>query len=181
MSLSHFLILTTTAITMTQLLAVDIVAHRGASYDAPENTMTAFQEAWKQGADAIEGDFHLTQDGHIVCIHDKDTQKTGGQKRLVSESTLSELRSLEYGAWKSPRYANEPIPLLTQVIETIPENKYCLIEIKCGPEIIEPMANVIRQSEIDLSQLRVISFNAEVIRAFKKTIPRYQGFLANQF
>lgn len=49
-----------------------IVAHRGASEDAPENTLPAFELAWEQGADAIEGDFHLTADGHVICLHDKD-------------------------------------------------------------------------------------------------------------
>ncbi len=49
-----------------------IVAHRGASYDAPENTLAAFRLAWEQGADAIEGDFFLTSDGQILCLHDKD-------------------------------------------------------------------------------------------------------------
>ena len=52
-----------------------IVAHRGASGDAPENTLPAFERAWKQGADAIEGDFHLTADGKIVCFHDFNTRK----------------------------------------------------------------------------------------------------------
>ena len=52
-----------------------IIAHRGASGEAPENTMDAFKLAWELGADGIEGDFHLTRDGHIVAIHDKDTNK----------------------------------------------------------------------------------------------------------
>ena len=76
-----------------------LVAHRGASADAPENTIPAFQLAWEQGADAIEGDFHLTADGHIVCIHDEDTQKVAGKKLIVPESTLADLRKLDVGAW----------------------------------------------------------------------------------
>lgn len=52
-----------------------IVAHRGASKAAPENTLKAFHLAWEQGADAIEGDFHLTKDGKIVCIHDGNTKR----------------------------------------------------------------------------------------------------------
>ena len=52
-----------------------IVAHRGASHDAPENTLPAFELAWKQGADAIEGDFLLTKDNKIVCIHDGSTKR----------------------------------------------------------------------------------------------------------
>src|SRR5688500_13124508 len=56
--------------TMVHIRAADIVAHRGASHDAPENTLASFRLAWEQGADAIEGDFRLTRDGEIVCIHD---------------------------------------------------------------------------------------------------------------
>jgi len=52
-----------------------VVAHRDASFDVPENTLPAFKLAWEQGADAIEGDFLLTKDGHIVCIHDRTTKR----------------------------------------------------------------------------------------------------------
>ena len=54
-----------------------IVAHRGASHHAPGNTLPAFKLAWKKGAGAIEADFHLTKDGHIVCTHDADTNNFG--------------------------------------------------------------------------------------------------------
>lgn len=54
-------------------LGFEIVAHRGSSYVAPENTLGAFRTAWKDGADGIEGDFRLTADGHVVCHHDEGT------------------------------------------------------------------------------------------------------------
>lgn len=72
-----------------------IVAHRGASKEAPENTIPAFTLAWKQGADAVEGDFHLTADGYIVCIHDKDTKRVADRKLVVAESSLEDLRKLD--------------------------------------------------------------------------------------
>jgi glycerophosphoryl diester phosphodiesterase len=62
------------------LQAQIIVAHRGASYDAPENTIAAFKEAWKQNADGVEGDFYVIRDQQIVCIHDANTERTGGRK-----------------------------------------------------------------------------------------------------
>ena len=70
-----------------------IVAHRGASGEAPENTIPAFNLAWKQGADAIEGDFHLTKDGHVVCIHDANTKKVAGKNLVVKDTTLAELKN----------------------------------------------------------------------------------------
>ena len=72
-----------------------IIAHRGASGEAPENTMVAFKLAWELGADGIEGDFHLTRDGHIVAIHDKDTNKVtkGKNKLIVKKTSLKELQA----------------------------------------------------------------------------------------
>jgi len=72
-----------------------IVAHRGASHDAPENTIPAFQLAWQQKADAIEGDFYLTRDNEIVCIHDRTTKRYSDRDLVVAESTLEELRQLD--------------------------------------------------------------------------------------
>ncbi len=59
-------------------LGAEITAHRGASHDAPENTLAAFRLAWERGADAIEGDFYLTADEQVVCIHDSTTERTAG-------------------------------------------------------------------------------------------------------
>ena len=67
-----------------------IVAHRGASEDAPENTLESFHLAWLQNADAIQGDFRLTKDEQIVCIHDEDTSRTCGEKMIGAESTYAE-------------------------------------------------------------------------------------------
>jgi glycerophosphoryl diester phosphodiesterase len=74
-----------------------VVAHRGASIDAPENTLPAFELAWKQGAGAIEGDFRLTADGEVVCIHDPTTKRIWGGGLQVATSTLKELKKLKIG------------------------------------------------------------------------------------
>jgi glycerophosphoryl diester phosphodiesterase len=74
-----------------------IVAHRGASKDAPGNTIAAFELAWKQGADAIEADFRLTRDQRIVCIHDPYIQDRDGETLMIREATLDGLRGLDVG------------------------------------------------------------------------------------
>ena len=86
-----------------------IIAHRGASHEAPENTLAAFRLAWEEQADGIEGDFYLTSDGQIVCIHDKTTKRVAPKQPelTVAKSTLKQLRSLDVGSWKNPRYAAE--------------------------------------------------------------------------
>ena len=113
-----------------------IIAHRGASEDAPENTLEAFRLAWLQNADAIEGDFRLTKDGQIVCIHDEDTSRTCGEKMIVAESTYVELSQLDASAHFKGDLAPQSIPLLSEVFKAIPNNKGIYIEIKCGPEIV---------------------------------------------
>ena len=72
---SHFIAVVAVSLTLVSVSAVDIVAHRGASADAPENTLPAFELAWERNADRIEGDFFLTSDNVIVCFHDKTTER----------------------------------------------------------------------------------------------------------
>src|SRR5690242_8830167 len=95
---------------------LDLVGHRGASHDAPENTVASFREAWRQGADAAELDVHLTKDGRLVVIHDGDAKRTTGSPLKVREATLAELRRLDAGAWKGARYAGEKLPTLAEML-----------------------------------------------------------------
>src|SRR5262245_61979826 len=112
-----------------------IIAHRGASHDAPENTLAAFRLAWQQDADGIECDFYLTRDEAIACIHDETTKRTAGVDLTIADATLDQLRGLDVGSWKDKRWAGERIPLIEQVFQTIPKGKRIYIEVKCGPEI----------------------------------------------
>ncbi|HID21828.1 MAG TPA: glycerophosphodiester phosphodiesterase, partial [Planctomycetaceae bacterium] len=154
-----------------RLVAQEIIAHRGASYDAPENTLAAFQLAWTRGADGIEGDFYLTRDGHIVCIHDKDTERTAGVKLVVKDSTLAELQRLDVGAWKAEQYRGQRIPTLKQVLAIVPHDKKIFIEVKCGPEILPQLEQVLRASQLRPEQTIVISFDERVIAETRKRIP----------
>jgi glycerophosphoryl diester phosphodiesterase len=145
-----------------------LVAHRGASHDAPENTLPAFELAWHQGADAIEGDFHLTADGGIVCLHDADTARTaGGRKLVVAETPLAELRKLDVGAWKGERWKGTPPPTLAEVLDTVPAGKTIYIEVKCGPEIVPALARDLAGSRLRPTQVVIISFQEAVIREVK--------------
>jgi len=148
-----------------------VFGHRGASMDAPENTLAAFREAFRQGADGVEGDFHLTADLHVVCIHDADAFRTGGQRLVVAKSSLQELRSLEYGRWKAPKFQGEPLPLLTELISIVPENRWLVLELKAGSEIVAPLVEVLSQSHVQLDRLLVIAFDEQVIAEFKRRMP----------
>jgi glycerophosphoryl diester phosphodiesterase len=145
-----------------------LVAHRGASHDAPENTLPAFELAWRQGADAIEGDFRLTADGKIVCMHDADTARTaGGRKLKVAETPLAELRRLDVGRWKGEQWKGTPPPTLAEVLATVPPGKKVYLEVKCGPEIVPALARDLTDSGLAAEQFVIISFQAAVIRAVK--------------
>lgn len=162
-------------------ISLFIVAHRGASGDAPENTLPAFELAWEQGADAIEGDFHLTKDNRIACIHDYDTTKVAGTKLVVADSTFEELRKLDVGSWKSPKFAGTRIPSLEEVIATIPEGKKLYLEVKCGPEIVPTLAKTLAASELSPEQLVVISFNEDFVRQWKTAEPESRTMLLISF
>ena len=151
-----------------------IIAHRGESFVAPENTLAAINLAWKNGAVAVEIDVHLTQDRKIVVIHDKDTNRTGSQNKTIRKSRFEELRKIDVGGFKGLQWKNETIPLLSEVLQTVPDNGKLVIEIKCGKEIIPHLVTEIKRSKLDISRIDVISFNIKVLSEIKKRIPEYK-------
>jgi glycerophosphoryl diester phosphodiesterase len=161
---------------MAARLRTRIVAHRGASYYAPENTEAAFKLAWEQQADAIEGDFYLTADGHIVCFHDRTSKRTAGVDLGIEDATLAQLRVLDVGAWKAPEYAGQRPPTLAEVLDMIPPGKMFYLEIKSGPHAVEPISKIVRQSGLRPEQIVVIAFNAEVIARTRELMPELKAY-----
>lgn len=158
-----------------------IVAHRGASHDAPENTIPAFLLAWQQGADAIEGDFFLTADGEIVCIHDSRTGRVADIDLVVKESAIIELRQLDVGLWKGDEWRGTVIPTLSEVLEIVPDGKKIFVEIKDDTDILPKLYHEIDQSGLSNEQIVIISFNSEVIREFKLARPEHKAYWLSGF
>ncbi len=161
--------------------AQQIVAHRGASHDAPENTLAAFKLAWQQGADGIEGDFYLTADKEIVCIHDKDTKRTGDRELDVESSTLAELRKLDVGRWKNPKWAGEKIPTLKEVFGTVPDDRLFVIELKSKAKIVPYLAKQLRQLDQGNFRILIITFDAETAKACKESMPNQRVHWLTKF
>ena len=138
-----------------------IVAHRGgAKTKALENTLEAFKRAFTLEVDAIEGDFHLTSDNHIICHHDDTIQNL-----TIKNSTLVELQVLQPN-----------LPTLKEVLSLIPIDKMIYIEIKCGIEIFEYLVPNIQNSNLLQSQIIIIAFDAEVIHQAKVTYPNIKAY-----
>lgn len=152
-----------------------IVAHRGASGDAPENTLPAFELAWKQEADAIEGDFHLTADGHVICNHDKTTKKMAGKNLTIKDSSLSQLQALDLSQVQGRKWAPLRFPTLSEVLGTVPDRKLIYVEIKSDKTILPALLKDLSNSGLKDEQIVIISFSTDVIRAVKKQAPQYKA------
>nr|WP_285851263.1 glycerophosphodiester phosphodiesterase family protein [Bacillus altitudinis] len=109
---------------------VYIIAHRGSSSAAPENTIAAFDVAVEQGADYIELDVQMTMDQHVVVIHDDTVERTTNGNGLVKSYTLDQLKKLDAGSWFDQQYTNERIPTLQEILERYSQRIGILIEIK---------------------------------------------------
>ncbi len=108
----------------------DIIAHRGASAYAPENTLVAFEKAIEMRADWFELDCTLTKDGEVIVIHDDSLDRTTGVSGNVSETTLAEIRKLEAGAWFDSAFAGEPLPTLGEALDLAKDRIGVYVEIK---------------------------------------------------
>lgn len=156
-----------------------IVAHRGASHAAPENTLPAFRLAFEEGADFIEGDFWLTRDEQIVCLHDEETSRVApaSPAQRVRDSSLAELRKLDVGAWKHAKYASTRIPTLEEVLAIVPSGKGILIEIKDDrPAIAKHLKRVLEKRPLTDRQIVVIAFDPAMIQAVKAELPKLKAY-----
>ncbi len=144
---------------------VKIIAHRGASGRAPENTLAAFRAAWEDGAAGIEADLRLTGDGVPVLIHDATTARCGDQNLVVAESTFEELRGVDFGL-------GERIPSLDEALNCLPEDTLFFLEIKDSPpEAVAKALENIFSSRTVSSFLVLICFHPEILEALQLALP----------
>ena len=110
-----------------------LIAHRGASADAPESTIAAFELALEQGADGLELDVHLSADGHPVVIHDFTLERTTDGAGPVSALRVRELKRLDAGGWHDRRFQGQRIQTLQEVLERFRDRTRFWLELKGGP------------------------------------------------
>jgi glycerophosphoryl diester phosphodiesterase len=150
-----------------------VIAHRGASGNAPENTLAAFKKAVALGATFIETDLQLSRDARFVAIHDPTVNRTTNGQGAVHEMTLAELRRLDAGSWFGSEFAGERIPTLQEILEF--SKKYDVVfylEIKpsgsWGGE--QALVSALRESG-EIPRTVVISFDAAIVRTMRNIEP----------
>jgi glycerophosphoryl diester phosphodiesterase len=150
-----------------------LIAHRGASGHAPENTLAAFKKAVTLGATFIETDLQLTRDARLVAIHDETVNRTTNGKGAVHDMTLADLRRLDAGSWFGSEYAGERVPTLEEILGFA--KKYDVVfylEMKPGGSWggEHALISALRESG-EIARTVVISFDASILSTVRKIEP----------
>ncbi|MET4640922.1 glycerophosphoryl diester phosphodiesterase [Streptomyces atratus] len=185
---------------------IQVIAHRGASDDAPEHTLAAYRKAIEDGADALECDVRLTSDGHLVCVHDRRVNRTSNGRGAVSALELAELAALDFGSWKdreeSPDW--DPVPgeltsvltlerLLELVVETRAAGRPLQLAIETkhptrwAGQVEERLLHLLKRFELDTppdegpSPVRIMSFSARSLHRIQAASPTLPTVYLMQF
>src|SRR5512140_1647446 len=150
-----------------------VLGHRGASAEAPENTLAAFELAVAQGADGVELDVWRCASGEVVVAHDEDLVRVGGSPLRIPDAGLDDLRALDVGAWKGARWRGQRIPLLAEVLEALPR-ALVNVELKSrgGRDLglARAVADVIHRARAE-ARVIVSSFDWRLVAAFRLASP----------
>lgn len=151
-----------------------VIAHRGFSHVAPENTLSAFRAALDIGADGIETDVQLTRDGKMVMHHNYTIDAASNGHGAILSMTEEELRQYDFGSWKSPDFAGEKIPTLHECLEATKGFRVVNIELKAPMDrsipYVEQVAQAIRASG-RMEKIIVSAFDHSLLRDIKAILP----------
>ena len=147
-----------------------VCAHRGASDTHPENTIAAFREAIRLGAQMIEFDVATTKDGKLVLMHDRTIDRTTNGSGRPEEWLLVDLKKLDAGSWKNSRFEGEQIPTLGEALDFMPRNIWLNVHLKSGVNLAEKTARLIA-SKNRLHQA-FLACGASAATAARATEPR---------
>ena len=150
-----------------------VMAHRGDSVSAPENTLPAFKKAIENGADAIELDVQMTKDGTVVVMHDASLYRTTGKKKKIWEVTYDQIKDLDNGSFFSKEYQFTHIPTLDQTLKLCKGQAYLNIEIKrTGHDrgIVEKTLEIIAANHYE-KDCDITSMDYNTLKQVKKLNP----------
>ncbi|MCX5102037.1 glycerophosphodiester phosphodiesterase [Streptomyces sp. NBC_00439] len=187
---------------------IQVIAHRGASDDAPEHTLAAYRKAIEDGADALECDVRLTADGHLVCVHDRRVNRTSNGRGAVSALELAELAALDFGSWKDREESEspdwDPVPgeltsvltlerLLELVVETRAARRPLQLAVETkhptrwAGQVEERLLQLLKHFELDApsadepSPVRIMSFSARSLHRIQVAAPMLPTVYLMQF
>jgi glycerophosphoryl diester phosphodiesterase len=148
-----------------------IYAHRGASFELPENTLEAFRLALDLGADALETDAHMTRDGHVVLSHDSHGERMAGIARPIRDATLAEIRGWDVGARFVPRgrdgrggsLSAHRMPTLDEALRAFPDVVFNVDAKQERPDMMPALVRCIRDARA-VDRVRIASFSARNLR-----------------
>ena len=154
----------------------EIIAHRGASYLAPENTLSAFRKAMEIGADGVEMDVQQTSDKKLVIHHDFVIDWHTDMRGQIYDMTEGELKALDFGSWKDVNYRNERIATLQEALALCREMEGTIVQLEMkatiddDPDFVPRVIEEVRAANIT-DRLVVISFNHDLLRQAKQLLP----------
>ncbi len=151
-----------------------VLGHRGSSKRAPENTLPAFRQALEDGANGIELDVHLCQDGEIVVMHDSRVNRTTNGRGRLASLKLEEIRRLDAGSWFSSAFAGTKVPVLAEVFSAFGSQIVYDIELKNlgkpGPGLEEQVIRLVRAFGLE-QQVLFTSFNPAAVKKCQALLP----------
>ena len=156
-----------------------LIAHRGESVDAPENTLPAYKTAVERGF-GFECDVYLSKDGRVFTFHDRNLTRTtaGANTNKCADVTWAELEKVDvgsWGKWKGSKFKGTRPALLEEVLALARDGRQIYIEVKTGPEIVPHVKKIIEgQTNATPSNVLFITFNRKTCKALKKTLPKYK-------
>ncbi len=155
---------------------VMIMAHRGASHAAPENTMAAFRQAIEEGADWIELDVQETADGEVVVLHDSDFMKLAGLNLKIWNATADDLKNIDVGSWFADEFQYERVPTLGEVLDVCKGKIGVNIELKYygRDERLEQRVAEIVEARDMASDVMVMSLNSRGVKKMKSLRPNWK-------
>jgi glycerophosphoryl diester phosphodiesterase len=154
-----------------------VIAHRGASAVAPENTLAAFRLAVEQGADFVELDVQESADGEVLVIHDADLMKVGGSPLKVWETAAATLRSIDVGSHKGARYAGERVPTLAEALTVLKGRSKVIIELKSyghDERLEERVAGIVEAAGME-GDCVTMSLDHDMVRTMKRIRPAWRS------
>jgi len=151
-----------------------IIAHRGASFIAPENTNTAFRKALEMGADGFETDVQLTKEGEMVIHHNYTIDANSNGQGKISDMTLDQIMTFDFGSFKGEEFAGEKIAVFSDVLAIAPEFEMVNVELKAPMDrsipYVKQVAEAIQRAELT-DKILISAFDHSLLKEMKEILP----------